>query len=90
MLCSRLLQVSGEIRATVSRVQGAFGHLEWEVRGQGEIEAQASEACRSGLALADDAEQMARRLWTKVQDFAEADQAAAESLGQVFRPIRRM
>lgn|GEM_PF-5519853 len=85
-LCRRLLQSSGEIRASVSRVQGELSRLDWEVRVQNDIESQALGACRRGQAAADQAEEMARRLWAKVQAFSDADCSAAAGLAQVLRP----
>jgi hypothetical protein len=82
-LGTQLRQAATDLRAVEARVTGALNRLDLEVRAQANIEAQAGRARERALALAGEAETLARYLTTKADEFDEADAWGANALQEV-------
>jgi len=85
-LSRQMAQAASELRDLEGRLGRALGSLDWEVRQQANVEGQVHSARRQALALADEAEGLARFLTERAAAFRQADAEGAQSLGDAVRP----
>jgi len=75
-LSRQMTQAASELRDLEGRLGRALGALDWEVRQQANVEGQVHAARRQALALADEAEGLARFLTERAAAFRQADAEA--------------
>jgi len=85
-LSRQMTQAANELRDLEGRLGRALGGLDWQVRRQANVEGQVHAARRQALALADEAERLARFLTDRAAAFRQADAEGAQSLGDAVRP----
>ena len=78
----QLRQAAIELEELQQQVQRAWAGLDWEVRGQAQVEVLFTQARRQALALQEEAERLARVVLERAAAFEEADAAGSASLAQ--------
>jgi uncharacterized protein YukE len=76
-------QVSEQLRALDGRLGGAIGRLDWQVRGQANIDGRSNDARSRARSLCSQAEELSRRLSGAAQAFEDADRAGVGAVGTV-------
>jgi uncharacterized protein YukE len=88
-LSAQMSRAAGQLRDLEGRLGRALGGLDWQVRRQANVEGQVHAARRQALALADEAERLARFLTDRAAAFRQADAQGAESLGAATQAYLR-
>jgi len=78
----QLRQAALRLEELQQQVQCAWARLDWEVRGQAQVEALFTQARRQAIALQEEAERLARFVLERAAAFEEADAAGSASLAQ--------
>jgi len=85
-LSQQMSQSAGQLRDLAGRLGRALGGLDWQVRQRANVEGQVNTARRQALALADEAERLARYLNERASAFRQVDEEEAQRLGDAVRP----
>jgi WXG100 family type VII secretion target len=81
---AQMRQHASDVHAILSRLSGALGSLDWQVRSSAGVEDEWNRARSLAYELANHANDLARTLTRNAQTFEEADRASAANLGQVL------
>jgi uncharacterized protein YukE len=84
-LSAQMFRAAGQLRDLEGRLGRALGGLDWQVRRQANVEGQVHAARRQALALADEAERLARFLTDRAAAFRQADAQSAQALEATTR-----
>jgi hypothetical protein len=85
LVSTHLRQVATDLRTLEARISGVYGRLEWEAQHRALLEGSVNQGRQQALALAGQADELARSLLArsltaKAQDFDEADAWGASLL----------